>query len=357
MPASAALFGEVVHAAVETIVTALVAAGCESTLAAGAVQVLRDLGGITAVAERTLTGLLARLDGNPRIDIERMRRLRTDLTSHLPAARVQIQAYLGRTNLSAGSGAGRKEEHQEATTKAPSPHAPRRPLGIGAHPELTLTAGSLRLTGRVDLLTVDNSSIRITDFKTGAEDPGHIDQLRMYALLWDLDRGANPRRRPATELVAVYPTHDVTIPAPTAEELRSLERTVDSRIAAADTEVAAEMPKAIPNAENCSLCQVRQLCGEYWEQVVKEPGAVSAGAWFDYEGVVGAQNGTRSWWMLHTLTGQRDLLLRTPSTVTQLTLGSRIRVLGLRLEDDLEVDSRVAAMTAISEMFVLADST
>src|SRR5262249_7133739 len=151
-----------------------------------------------------------------------------------------------------------------------------RPLGVGAHPEATLTAGTLRLTGRVDLLTVDKGRIRITDLKSGAEDPGHLDQLRMYALLWDLDRDANPGRRAATELVAAYATHDVTIPAPTAEELRILEHAVESRIAAADAEVAAEMPKAIPSEENCSLCQVRQLCGEYWDQVVKKPGDVPA---------------------------------------------------------------------------------
>src|SRR5262249_38837365 len=151
--------------------------GCESTLTADAVEVLRELGGITAVAERALTALLARLSGNPRIDNERMRRLNADLAVRLPEARVQIQAYLSRTDLPAASKANSKDERQEATTEL-SPRVPAQPLGVGAHPEATLTAGELRLTGRVDLLTVDNGRIRITDLKTGAEDLGHLDQLR-----------------------------------------------------------------------------------------------------------------------------------------------------------------------------------
>jgi hypothetical protein len=302
-----------------------------------------------------LTILLARLEGNPRIDIERMRRLRADLTSRLPDARVQIQAYLGRTNLPVVSKANDMDERQEAASNA-SPHGPRRPLSVGAHPEATLTAGSVRLTGRVDLLTVDDDGICITDFKTGAEDSGHLDQLRVYALLWDLDREANPGRRSATELVAAYPNHDVTSPAPTVEELTILQRAVESRIAAADAEVAADIPKAIPSEENCRLCQVRQLCDEYWQQVARDPGEMSAGAWFDYEGAVGARNGARSWWMQNRRTGRRELLLRTASAATALTPGSRVRVLGFRLDDDPEVDGIVGVMTVASEVFIMTRS-
>ena len=51
VPAFAALFGDVVHGALDTIVRALVAAGCESAQSAEAVTVLRQLGGYTAVIE------------------------------------------------------------------------------------------------------------------------------------------------------------------------------------------------------------------------------------------------------------------------------------------------------------------
>jgi hypothetical protein len=49
VPALAALFGDVVHDALDTIVRALVAADCQSVRSPGAVNVLRQLGGYTAV--------------------------------------------------------------------------------------------------------------------------------------------------------------------------------------------------------------------------------------------------------------------------------------------------------------------
>ena len=354
MPVRAALLGEVIHRALETIVRALVAAGCELTLTARAVQVLRELDGITAVAEGALNELLNRLDGNPRIDGDRIRRLGIELTDRLPDVRVQIQGYLSRTTLPGPIQAGPGQK-LEAGTISPLRRALRRAVEAGAHPETQLTADELRLTGRIDLITVDDESVRITDYKTGAEDPSHLDQLRMYALLWDLDRHVNPSRLPATELTAAYPSHELTISAPAGEALRDLERAIESRISAAAADLAADIPKAIPSEENCSFCQVRQLCPEYWKHVARAPEAVPAGAWLDYEGVVGSQNGPRSWWMLSGWTGQRSLLLRTASTAIVLTPRTRIRVLGLRLDDDPEVDGVVGAMTSVSEVFVLTD--
>jgi hypothetical protein len=351
MPTSAAIFGQVVHTAIETIMRALVAAGCESTFTADAVQVLRQLDGITNVAERALNGLLTRLQDNPRIDSELMRRFRAELITRLPTARVEIQAYLSRLNLQGTC----RNERSPGTTQT-QPGALRWPLGDGVHLETILIARSLRLTGRVDLLTINDDSIRITDFKTGSADPGHLEQLRMYALLWYSDRDANPGRHAATELNAAYPAGDVAIPAPTPEELRILEQAVESRISAADAEVASEIPRAIPSDENCKHCQVRQLCSEYWEREVEDPAVGSSGALFDYEGIVGPQNGARSWWMLHKRTRKRDLLIRTISASVALTPGTRIRVLGLRLDDDAEVDGVVAAMTAASEVFELVYS-
>jgi hypothetical protein len=354
IPAIAALFGDVVHGALETIVKALVAAGCESTRVAGAAQVLRQLGGITAVVEHALTDRLARLDGNPRMDGDRGRRLGREIKDRVPEARAQVQAYLSRTALPAGSqpkGAAIPDGGNTGSSSRPQ----RRPVGAGAHPEITLTADELRLTGRVDLLTVADDAVRITDYKTGVEDPSHLDQLHTYALLWDLDRAANPSGRKVTDLTAAYPSREVSVPGPAEAKLRVLQQTFESRIAAADAELAAPMPAAITREDTCGFCQVRQLCGEYWDQVVPAPASVSPGAWFDYQGIVGPQNGVRSWWMMSRRTGRRELLLRTPSPSTALTSGSQIRVLGIRLEDDPEVDAFIGAMSASSEVFVVTD--
>lgn len=353
LPFAAALFGDIVHAALDTVVQKLVAAGCRSPRSAEAVQVVRDLGGITAVVEAALHDRLARLKGNPRLDDDRMKRIGVELGDRVPDARAQVQAYLSRTALPATPWATGPQADPGTSTGGSA--FGRRPAGVGAHPETPLANEALRLMGRVDLLTVTQDRVGITDYKTGVEDPSHLDQLRVYALLWDLDRVVNPERRPATELTAAYPSREVMVSAPGETELRDLEETVRQRIAAAETEVVASVPKALPSEEKCALCQVRQLCGAYWEQA-PDVHTLSAGTWFDYQGVVGTQNGARSWWLHSELTSQKTMLLRTAATTRALLPGRRIRVLNLRVDDDPEVGATVATLTAASEVFVLGGS-
>ena len=92
-------------------------------------------------------------------------------------------------------------------------------------------------------------------------------ELRLYALLWDLDRDANPGRRPIASLTAAYPGRDATIPVPGESALRDIEKEVAASIDEADTELAAAVPRAAPSAENCVNCDVRHLCDVYWSAV------------------------------------------------------------------------------------------
>jgi hypothetical protein len=230
---------------------------------------------------------------------------------------------------------------------------PRRPAGPGAHAEVLLAAEELRLMGRIDLLSIAEDRVDIIDYKTGTEDPSHLDQLRLYALLWDLDRIVNPSRRFVSELTAAYPSRNVTIPGLSESTLRELESSLEQRIASADAEVQVSVPRAISNDKHCSMCQVRQLCDVYWSQMAPDPVNLADGTWFDYQGVVGPQNGSRSWWMLDEDNGQKQLLLRTTANTPPLVKGSRIRVLGVRLDDDPEIDATAAVMTAWSEVFIL----
>jgi hypothetical protein len=80
---------------------------------------------------------------------------------------------------------------------------------------------------------------------------------------------------------------------------------------------------------------------------------VSLEAWFDFEGIVGAQNGVKSWWMLEPATGKPAFLLRTAAGV-KLASGDVVRLVGLRREDDPEVDALVASFTATSELLRVA---
>jgi hypothetical protein len=353
LPIVPAIMGDVVHGTLETIVMALVEAGCESSRAPGAVDVLRSLGGFTALIEQAVTSRLDLIKANPRVDAERCRRLTRELGDRVADARGQVQEYLSRAKFLA------KPANAGVPGQGPAGQEPpafgRHPVGPGAHPEVTLADEDLRLMGRVDLLAVGDGNADIVDYKTGAEDPGHFDQLRLYALLWDLDRVVNPTGVPATELTAAYQSHDVTVAAPTAVELRELEEAVRVRIAAADALFATDSPPARPSVEQCGMCQVRSLCDAYWASVAPDPSTVKNGDWFDYEGIVGPANGVRSLWMLNIASGQQELLLRTTSTAKPLEIGSRVRLLGLRRDADLEVPATTAVMTASSEVFVVTN--
>jgi PD-(D/E)XK nuclease superfamily len=152
------------------------------------------------VIERAAEARLAGLPGNPRLSDDLRMRIQRGLRDRVADARVQVQAFISNAVIALGGKA------QEAVTPAAG-RAPgaavsgeRAPLSLGSHAEVTLTVPQLRLTGRVELLRIAEPGAHITDYKTGAESPSHSEQLRLYALLWDLDRDANPAgaRSPAS---------------------------------------------------------------------------------------------------------------------------------------------------------------
>lgn len=346
LPIPAAIRGDVVHGALEIIVKAFVKAGCPSTRSAQAVAVLRELGGYTKVVEDVLAVQLARLEGNPRLGADRREHLTRSLTDWLPEAREQIQTYLTRMDLRPSGASG--------TVPSTADPSMRYPARTGDHPEKELVAEELRLKGRIDLLSVDGNGVRITDFKTGAEDPAHHDQLRLYALLWDADGTVNPDGLPVTELVASYPDHEVAVPVPSAADLAALGDDVAARIEVAEAAIAAD-PPAARLGEHCDLCSVRGLCDPYSSTGAPSTADVSDGTWYDLTGTVMREHGVKSFVLREGRTGS-DVLVRTPTPAFALPLGSDIRILGARrVVDPDEEESLIAALTSTSEVLELKE--
>jgi len=339
VPNQAALFGEVVHDSIETIVRALAAHGCTSAGGPDAIAVLRELGGYTEVVKAMLVKQLARLEDNPRLSGDARERLQDQLEQRIPEAREEIQHYLHRMKLipregnRSGSGGG----------------SPRYPRSVGSHPEATLQADDVRLWGRIDLLTVGSDQVDITDYKTGAEDESHLDQLRFYAVLWDRDSVSNPGRTPLGTLTASYPTREVAIDAPDNAQLQKLAEALTTRIAAADNHARSDAPTAQPG-DHCRFCSVRSLCSAYWP-TAPDPRDVKRGVWFDFEGTVVERNGIKSWWLRDSSAANKSLLLRTTSAHHVFEPGQRLRLLGLRRDEDPETDIPVAVLAQTSEVF------
>jgi PD-(D/E)XK nuclease superfamily protein len=353
VPALAALLGDVVHDALETIVKAIVAVGCESTQSSEAVTVLRHLGGFTTVIERATEDRLANLQGNPRLSDDLRQRIHRGLYERTADARVQVQTYISNAVITTGS-------RPRVAGTLPGADAPlanisggRPPLASGSHAEVTLTASHLRLTGRVDLIRIAESGAYITDYKTGAESPSHVEQLRLYALLWNLDLDVNPNRHPVAALTAAYSGRDISIPVPGEPELRDLEKQIAGSIDEADAELAVAVPRAVPSTENCSNCQVRHLCDVYWSSVAPDPSILPDQSRFDCQGMLGERHGQRSWWLHVEGSAQEAVLIQVPPTGSDLPAGYRVRMLGLRIDKDPETNTAVASMNSATEVFRL----
>ena len=206
--------------------------------------------------------------------------------------------------------------------------------------------------GRIDLLTIGENGASIVDYKTGVPDPGHLEQVNLYALLWSLDRVVNADHLPATDLTVAYPSHDVRLAAEDLDDLDDLEASVRARIAAADALAGGVPPVARPAAEVCAYCPVKGLCAKYWATALPDPDGLADGTWFDFEGVVGPANGVRSRWLLG-LTGAKQLLLRTSPSAPTLVEGDTVRLVGIRREVDPETAATVAVMISATEVLTL----
>lgn len=354
IPHPLTLLGDVIHQALEVIIDAFGVSGCTATDSSDAVGVLRELGGLSAILREAIDRKVDELQINPRISVDTIESLRRALIDQLSVATNRVQLLLSRGSLPALAihSDGARDHGAHAGASGGGQHR-RRPVGPGAHPEVDVMAEDLRLWGRIDLVTVEGSAVVITDFKTGQPDASHDDQVRLYALLWDLDRQANRERRPATALVVSYPAHDRTVLAPDHPALRVLEASVAARVADADGEIASNSPRALPGANTCAFCRVRHFCDDYWDQVVPPPASVPAQEWFDIEGTVTRQDGVKSW-IVESKQGGDEVLVRSPIPSRTLPVGHRVRLLGVRrVEDPDKSEVIIAALGGASETYVL----
>lgn len=345
-PAFAALAGTVIHRCLEVLLTAFHDRGCTSVTDPIAVEVIRGLGGYSKVIESVIGEELAALEGNPRaVDLELG--LARQLTKNGPRIRQRVQMAVSRARLAPVAG------DSEIGSEGPD----ERGVTRGSHTEVELRDDDLRVVGRADLITVDESGCTITDYKTGDPSEGHAEQLRLYGLLWSRDKRVNPNRVPIESLVVAYATHDESVEVPSDAELATLAAQITSRIAAAEEQLDLRPPPARPSPEICRLCDVRHLCDDYWATVRPRLGdglADSAADIVDCEGEIVERNGPMSWVL--RLEGDPDsALVRTTDQRPGFAVGDQVRLLGVA-GGMIEADGAtqvVLTMTPFSECFLL----
>lgn len=353
-PSPGALFGEIAHASLETVIRALESGGCESVRDDAAIGILKGLGGFTSVANSQISKRLQSLQENPRAT-NQIDGLETNLRARLPELRQIIQAMVTRVNLHAA--ARRTQSHiLSARTDDISAGTRSGTLLEGSHPEVTLRAGALRAVGRVDLINVLEDGVELVDYKTGIEDDSHAEQLRSYALLWARDKRRNPSGDGPTTLTLTYSSHDVDVTTPTPQELDSLEIEWKARIIRVEDRIRYQPPPAVIDPEHCPTCPVRQMCRAYWERAVLSPSEVPDGQWFDYEGKAVGQIGARSWLFSGQDDRTPDLILRTGSDSSKFELNRSIRLLTILRSSDPDTGFPLGSFSRRSEIYHLTAS-
>ncbi|MGE3403767.1 MAG: PD-(D/E)XK nuclease family protein [Vicinamibacterales bacterium] len=347
------LEGQVLHRSVEVIVRALTDAGCGSIDQPSAFEVMKGLGGYSVVINDAISRVLRESAENPRafriIEVAERR-----LRSRAQEIRAEVQTMVSRLSLAA-----RGVPRRQLMTGAYEGGA----LSAGAFSEVALSVLELRWKGRVDLLVIDADRCEITDFKTSKEDPAHAFQLRLYALLWSLDRVKNPNARAATRLVLAYLGRDQEVSAPTAGHLAQLRGEVAARSDAARGAIESQPPEARPTRDHCGVCAVRQLCSDYWECPSAETTNTEDRRWIDLQVTIERQHGPSSWDAAIERAPMyaprsRKVLIRTAGDVT-FRQGTRLRILDACLNEpddedpngQREPDTVIAMLNASSEVY------
>lgn len=354
LPSLPALFGDVLHSTLETVIAALVERGCDDASSPEAVEVLRALGGFTAVIVSAITHISSTLESNPRA-AHRAPGIIQSLGARTPEIRRRAQALLARARLASRP----SNRSSDRPSDAPSQIKDRQ-LGNGSYAEVVLRASEIGWLGRVDLLTLDESACRIVDYKTGAEDELHHEQVQIYSLLWSLDNVHNPSRRPATELVVAYPDRDDIVEAPNETELRAIRDDVGTRTAGAREELAKRPPWAKPDLDTCPLCPVRHLCEDYWRllgEAAHSTQSVPVDGFGDFELLVSERNGPRSWLCRSAdqVTGRNSerILVFARDHHLGLEPGTTVRLLNGRFHRDLEEGAMTVTVGEGSEIHAL----
>ena len=328
-PQITALEGAVVHLALQKITHVLAKHGCTSLREACAFSALKELGGYTAIIAECIDCALHPYEGNPRaapiLDTARQR-----LSTRVPDFRIRVQKLLSRISLASSNGASLR-----ATAHGINEY--RHQLFHGSHAEVELQVPELDWHGVADLLTLTSGFCEIRDFKTGISKPQYEFQLRIYALLWSLDRNLNPSGRLADKLVISYDENDVEIPAPREDELRFLEDEIRRRTAVVLADLRLNPPDARPSQESCVYCSVRQLCEDYWKWNVREEkgGESPENQFTDLQIRLSARHGPASWDGIVEASSAIKvgwpILLRISKLLFELHPGQRLRILNLKI--------------------------
>lgn len=348
---SANIIGRVTHRAIETIVKEFHRRGCVSFDDTQAITAMKELGGFSSVIEKSLDDILSLYSDNPRAsgNLEVVKR-----ALHEKRGKIREDVRILLSRMLGGQRTLPRDSSQNKGVNGP--------LGNGIHPEVRLVNEEMKWEGIADLIRMSSTECEICDIKTGAPKGEHVEQLRIYSLLWLLDNRINPAGRPASKLTISYINTDVDVPPLSASEVNTFRDELISRTKTAQEKAGGRPPEAISCAENCCHCVVRHLCEVYWEKTTLEMLAkeCQANSFLDAEVRILGVHGSRSYDAAlvasNILPAETPLILRFSGNTFRCTDGNRIRLLDVRMtkeEDDEEDGQVIISASRVSEVYFL----
>lgn len=359
-PSLKALEGIIVHRSIEHIIKALRKAGCPSISDELFVKTMRSLDGYSGVLEKQFEKISDELITNPRSNYK-ADKINQKLRDTFPTLREQLQTQASKL----------KFDNKAKATNFSGIDNTVRSLSNGIHAEVELNAPELEWYGKVDYLNLSPNECEIADFKTGERKSEHIFQIKIYNLLWNLDKIQNPNTVPVTKLNLLYNNEDIKVPPLTSSEVDDFIDEVKQRTNFAKSRILQPVPEAKPTIENCRYCSVRQLCSAYWTQNTQEllekeklfHQTLQKKNGIDIEIKLENSIAEHIWYARTLISGsitpQTQLLVRfAPTSLLQIPIklksGLQLRLLNVSLleQNDEEGSSKSIVTNWVSEIFI-----
>lgn len=340
------VIGNVIHLAIEKLINKLSESDCKTFTHPRSIEVLKSLGGFTALVELSLDETLVRLSTNQRSS-EVIGYLEEEIRGNIPQIRQALQSIIQRIDIAENScGSASGIVSNESTLKN------------GMNAEVKLNAKKIHWTGIADLITVSGDDVHIVDFKTGKKSEEHIEQLQIYSFLFARDSNVNPNALIANKLTVIYKNRNIRFPAPTPSKLNDIEYDLIARTNKAIKNTQLSPPPAKPNIENCSWCNVRQMCDKYWECYAGNKYSNHKNvepAFIDAEIIVNNMPGPKSCNgtvinSTHLRSGE-EVLLRFNDFKHKYRNNQKLLLLGAILKYDVESDLNLIYLSNYTEIF------
>lgn len=127
----------------------------------------------------------------------------------------------------------------------------------GAATEIYLKDNDMSFGGIIDLVWKNGADTTIVDYKTGTKDENHLKQVQYYAVLWNRVTGQIP-----LNVEVRYPGETLSVKL-SDSIVDKIEEELTVRISKASNKLK-KYPAEGVCSYNCSFCDVRQFCDNYW---------------------------------------------------------------------------------------------